>query len=160
MGNKGATLIRFSYENTSFCFANCHLESGFSEDLITKRAQQMDAIFETAFVTQRGTTEGHYSLGSHQVKVLLGDFNYRIFREDTQVRRLITLNDFDELFKYDEFERAKKLCVRIAEFEEGPLTFEPTYKYDHDSDIYDTSSKKRVPAWCDRIFYQSDNNLS
>ena len=76
------------------------------------------------------------------------------------MRRLITLNDFDELMKYDEFERAKKLCVRIAEFEEGPLTFEPTYKYDHDCDIYDTSSKKRVPAWCDRIFYQSDNNLS
>lgn len=28
MGNKGATLIRFYYEDTSFCFINCHLESG------------------------------------------------------------------------------------------------------------------------------------
>jgi endonuclease/exonuclease/phosphatase family metal-dependent hydrolase len=89
MGNKGANLIRFTYHDTSFCFVNCHLESGFSEDLITKRAEQINAIFETAFVTQRGTTESHYSLGSHQVKILLGDFNYRIFRDYSQICRLI-----------------------------------------------------------------------
>lgn len=28
MGNKGSTLIRFFYEDTSFCFMNCHLDSG------------------------------------------------------------------------------------------------------------------------------------
>ena len=52
------------------------------------------------------------------------------------------------------------MCKLLQDFQEGPLTFEPTYKYDHDSDEYDTSSKKRTPAWCDRIFYHSDNNLS
>jgi hypothetical protein len=30
MGNKGANFIRFIYEDTSFCFSNCHLESGYS----------------------------------------------------------------------------------------------------------------------------------
>jgi synaptojanin len=38
MGNKGATLIRFNYEDTTFCFANVHLESGHSKDLIKTRA--------------------------------------------------------------------------------------------------------------------------
>ena len=38
MGNKGATLIRFMYDDSSFCFVNCHLESGLSTDLIKKRA--------------------------------------------------------------------------------------------------------------------------
>jgi len=28
LGNKGATLIRFFLEDTSFCFVNCHLDSG------------------------------------------------------------------------------------------------------------------------------------
>jgi hypothetical protein len=52
------------------------------------------------------------------------------------------------------------LSKRLQNFEEGPLSFEPTYKYNRDSDVYDTSMKRRVPAWCDRIFYQSDNNLA
>ena len=106
MGNKGANLIRFVYEDTSFCFANCHLESGFSEDLIEKRASQIEQIFETAFVSQRGTTENHFSFGSHQVKILLGDFNFRIFHEDAHIRRLIQIYDFDELIKYDEFRKS------------------------------------------------------
>jgi len=27
-GNKGSVAIRFNYEDTSFAFINCHLESG------------------------------------------------------------------------------------------------------------------------------------
>ncbi len=42
----------------------------------------------------------------------------------------------------------------LSKFREGPLNFDPTYKYDDHSDNYDTSQKKRVPAWCDRILYE------
>ena len=38
IGNKGATLIRFNIEDTSFCFINCHLESGHSKEHIIKRS--------------------------------------------------------------------------------------------------------------------------
>jgi hypothetical protein len=40
---------------------------------------------------------------------------------------------------------------------EGPITFRPTYKFDKASAnpfAYDTSDKKRVPAWCDRVFFR------
>jgi hypothetical protein len=33
------------------------------------------------------------------------------------------------------------------------LNFKPTYKYDDNSDVYDTSKKMRVPSWTDRILY-------
>jgi hypothetical protein len=32
-------------------------------------------------------------------------------------------------------------------YEEGPLTFRPTYRYDVGTDDYDTSEKMRIPAW-------------
>ena len=38
---------------------------------------------------------------------------------------------------------------------EGPLHFRPTYKFDKNSDDYDTSAKHRVPAWTDRILYKA-----
>lgn len=32
-------------------------------------------------------------------------------------------------------------------YEEGPLLFRPTYRYDIGTDHYDTSEKYRIPAW-------------
>lgn len=44
-----------------------------------------------------------------------------------------------------------------AQFKEGPLNFKPTFKYDDDCDVYDTSKKLRVPSWTDRILFKSEN---
>lgn len=38
-------------------------------------------------------------------------------------------------------------------YEEGPVLFRPTYKYDLGTDNYDTSEKMRIPAWTGRISY-------
>ena len=44
------------------------------------------------------------------------------------------------------------------EFEEGPLNFRPSYKFDRGTDQYDTSKKRRIPSWTDRILYRSNTN--
>ena len=44
----------------------------------------------------------------------------------------------------------------FAGYQEGPLLFRPTYRYDLGTDTYDTSEKMRIPAWTDRILYRGD----
>lgn len=43
-----------------------------------------------------------------------------------------------------------------ARFSEGELSFRPTFKYDKECDVYDTSKKMRVPSWTDRILFKPD----
>jgi hypothetical protein len=47
----------------------------------------------------------------------------------------------------------------MRDFKEGPLYFDPTYKYNFNTNDYDTSSKLRVPAWSDRIFYEAKESF-
>ncbi len=46
----------------------------------------------------------------------------------------------------------------FKDFREGKIEFAPTYKYDIGTTIYDTSEKKRCPAWTDRILYKPPAN--
>lgn len=55
MGNKGAVLLRFLFEDTSFCFINAHLESGHNFLDYKKRVQQVSEIYQNAFIKERGT---------------------------------------------------------------------------------------------------------
>ena len=72
----------------------------------------------------------------------------------------IHIQDYEELIKWDEFHLSKHESDFLGEFKEGQLIFDPTYKYNLNSSTYDTSSKQRIPAWCDRILYEANSNLS
>jgi hypothetical protein len=55
------------------------------------------------------------------------------------------------LNKIDELNQTNRTFPTF--FSEPPLNFRPTYKLDTNSDEYDTGSKKRIPAWTDRVLY-------
>ena len=42
-------------------------------------------------------------------------------------------------------------------FNESNINFPPTYKFDLNSACYDTSSKKRIPSYTDRILFKSND---
>jgi phosphatidylinositol-bisphosphatase len=61
------------------------------------------------------------------------------------------------LLPHDELHQQMKLRKAFYDgWQEGPINFLPTYKYDVGSvGVFDSSEKKRAPSWCDRILYRS-----
>jgi hypothetical protein len=83
--------------------------------------------------------------------------NYRIDLRREPVVADIQKGDYSRLILHDQLlkEMKNNRGFRLRGFSEGPLDFAPTYKYDRRSNEYDSSEKRRVPAWCDRVLWRS-----
>lgn len=108
------------------------------------------------------------------VCVWLGDLNYRIQGNRAAVDNLLapptelhrTAQDWRGqeahwegmravLLANDQLGRERDAGRAFAGFDEAPIHFRPTYKYDQQSDTYDTSEKCRVPAYTDRVLWRA-----
>ncbi|XP_013858663.1 inositol polyphosphate 5-phosphatase K isoform X2 [Austrofundulus limnaeus] len=148
-GNKGAVSVRFSFYGHMMCFLNCHLAAH-----ITNALQRVDE-FEYILETQDFDIFDTPHVLDHKVVFWFGDLNFRIADHGLHfVRSSINSGRFNLLWSKDQLTMMKKNEPFLQEFEEGPLNFKPTYKFDHKSDTYDTSGKKRKPAWTDRILWR------
>jgi hypothetical protein len=85
--------------------------------------------------------------------------NYRIDHRREAIIQAIKAQELHSLTTHDQLIREIKFnrACRFRGFTEGPLTFIPTYKYDPRTNEFDTSEKRRSPAWCDRILWKSHN---
>ncbi|KAJ7284044.1 inositol polyphosphate phosphatase [Mycena rebaudengoi] len=145
-GNKGAVGVRLDYHDTSFCFLTAHLAAGHSN--VDERNMDYRTIVNGLHF-QKGKT-----IASHDNIIWLADTNYRIDLDNDTVRDLAVSDDFDSLLAGDQLRMAIDSGAAFAGYEEGPLLFRPTYRYDLGTNIYDTSEKMRIPAWTDRILYR------
>ncbi len=152
-------------DDSSLGFVNCHLAAGQSH---TKhRHNDIATILEAPVLpfepdlSRRidrfvGGGDGSLIL-DHEICVLNGDLNYRIdtIGRDTIISA-IKANDLSKLLVQDQLllARRKNPGFRLRAFNEAPINFAPTYKYDPGTDTYDSSDKKRAPAWCDRVLYR------
>jgi len=93
----------------------------------------------------------------HEVVFFHGDLNYRIEGARETVIAQVKAGDYAKLIGHDQLTKEMKMNrgFRLRAFNEGPLNFAPTYKYDRRSTEYDTSEKGRIPAWCDRILWRA-----
>ncbi|KAL3981632.1 hypothetical protein ACH3XW_43860 [Acanthocheilonema viteae] len=145
-GNKGSVAMSLTIYSTTFCFVCSHLAAGQNE-VRDRNEDYMNALRKIKFSQGRGIL-------SHAVIFWLGDFNYRIVLSRSEAEAVIKSGNMVELSRYDQLSQQKALGEIFKDFEEGPLTFAPTYKYDTFTDDYDTSEKCRVPAWTDRILWR------
>lgn len=164
-GNKGAIIVKFILDDTSMCFINCHLAAGQSQ--ANSRHNDIAAIMDSTLLPVErdpsvridsyvGGGDGTMIL-DHEICLLNGDLNYRIdtMSRDTVVAA-VKANNLAKLLDRDQLlvARRRNPAFRLRAFDEMPIQFAPTYKYDVGTDNYDTSEKKRSPAWCDRLLHR------
>ncbi|KAL4647559.1 hypothetical protein GN956_G8698, partial [Arapaima gigas] len=148
-GNKGAVSTRLSFYGLSLCFLNCHLAAHM--EYASERVDEFKYILDAQSFSMENTPR----VLDHRLVFWFGDLNFRIADHDLNfTHTAINNKEFHQLWPKDQLTLMKKKEEFLQEFEEGPLNFRPTYKYDLFSDSYDTSSKKRKPAWTDRILWR------
>uniref|UniRef100_A0A667ZFN2 Inositol polyphosphate-5-phosphatase Jb n=1 Tax=Myripristis murdjan TaxID=586833 RepID=A0A667ZFN2_9TELE len=148
-GNKGGVSARMSVFGHTICFLNCHLPAHMENS--DQRMEDFESIL------QQQQFEGQSATGvlDHDVVFWFGDLNFRIDDLEMQVvKSAIDNNKFSMLWEKDQLNMAKDSETVLEGFLEGPLKFAPTYKFDVGTNTYDTSGKKRKPAWTDRILWR------
>lgn len=105
-----------------------------------------------------------YNFMKHDIKIFFGDMNFRINLPYSSVISSIdsmTHDNYDKklniLLNHDQLNTSKLDDEWLMWFKEMPINFLPTYKYDKQSNEYDTSKKQRVPSWTDRILWYNDD---
>ncbi|KAL3268546.1 hypothetical protein HHI36_007653 [Cryptolaemus montrouzieri] len=148
MGNKGGVAIRLELHNTSLCFVNSHLAAHVEE--FERRNQDYKDINARINFRKYPT-----AIKDHDQVYWLGDLNYRITELTTsQVKTLLIRNEMAALLRADQLNQQKERGNVLLDYNEADITFPPTYKYDLNSDTFDTSEKARPPAWTDRILFR------
>lgn len=145
-GNKGGVGIRLRLFSSSLCFVCSHFAAG--QHQIAERNSDFKEIGKRMF-----SSIGK-SLSTHDYVFWCGDFNYRIDLDIDVVKQLVTEENWDMLLNYDQLTLQKKEGHAFSKYIEGTINFAPTYKYDINSDDYDTSEKSRIPAWTDRVLFR------
>lgn len=168
-GNKGAIIVRMVLDDSSICMVNCHLAAGQTQTMHRNNdiAEILESSTLPSYPLNSSETAEHSDVfasggdGSmvmdHEICILNGDLNYRIdtMGRDSVIKH-IQQGNLARLLERDQLllSRRKNPGFRLRAFQENTIKFAPTYKYNVHTDEYDTSEKRRSPAWCDRILYR------
>ncbi|KXS19864.1 DNase I-like protein [Gonapodya prolifera JEL478] len=185
-GNKGAIAVRLLFEDTSLAFCNAHL-AAHAENTPARLKNVVSIVRDSEFPLPGGRGNGQDTGGiaisfigggdgkalmDHENVFFFGDLNFRISPDMAvpgdpyifsreRCEELIRNENWGALLARDQLDRERRQAPTIESplrfFDEGELNFAPTFKYDVGSDVYDTSEKRRMPSWCDRILFRGSH---
>ena len=190
LGNKGGVCIRMTVFDSSICFVCTHLAA--HREKVKERNADYKKIYEAILFSSSDsfnapprtdyedfaasdlvtrpkygaekTVDTDLFIKDHDFIFWFGDLNYRINEDLTtdQVFQLCAEKNWKTLQEKDQLniERAKKNVFH--HFHEGITNFQPTYKYEPGTDVFDQrpGKKVRAPAYCDRILWKINDNTS
>nr|ACH87585.1 hypothetical protein [Dunaliella viridis] len=135
--------------------------TGFSED-DPWALEGADAVQQIAPLSAGNSAESHGpGLRDADAVIWVGDFNYRLAASYEWAVSQAEAGAYSELLAVDQLRYEMSRGTIFHGMSEGPLLFPPTYKFDKGVPgtemrplPYDSSDKKRVPAWTDRVFWR------
>lgn len=142
LANKAALYFRFILgSQTSICVISCHL-APHDQNWEQRNTQWHEILAD---------------LEPTDYVVFMGDLNYRISLDYDSVIANVKEKKLSELLNKDQLSITRKSDSIIGKFNEPEIKFYPTFKFDKHSDIYDTSPKRRIPSWTDRILIRTSS---
>ncbi|XP_077263463.1 inositol-3-phosphate synthase isoform X3 [Temnothorax americanus] len=155
---KGAVAIALMIFGTSFLFVTAHLTA--HQDKVKERVNDIKRIVRNLDLPKELPTR-HKSKDVTQnfdCVFWCGDLNFRLAQPREEVIQWITNTCFPQEspinMHKDQLKNILNEGAVLRGFEEAPIIFPPTYKYDPGTQNFDSSSKQRTPAYTDRILFK------
>ncbi|KAG2176616.1 hypothetical protein INT44_007280, partial [Umbelopsis vinacea] len=180
-GNKGCVSVRFRLFDSYVCALGSHLAAFMNQTekrnldyaeickrIVFPNAPDEETAYATSLWNDGGDEGVQFIENSNVVRnwnmqnsifhsdhlIWVGDLNYRINLTEAEVKAALQRRDLKLLSEYDQLNIERGSGRTFHVFDEGEIDFLPTYKYDAGTNRYDTSEKRRAPAWTDRVLWR------
>lgn len=156
ISNRGAIVVKFFIDDTSFAIINCHLEGGSKN--FNSRIVDINEVHSKCFQSEGVGKKKEEKIENLDFKFLIGDMNFSINLPDQDIRQFIEayennlkmkkLTSANDILKYllshDEFLVSKNFSEYLMKYQEASINFMPTAKFEPFSTLYNSSF---LPSW-------------
>ncbi|KAL3910997.1 MAG: hypothetical protein SGILL_007459, partial [Bacillariaceae sp.] len=161
---KRSKLIRMMFVTAHMA---AHVKNADARDADFWRiSSELEEAAPESFLPRKKTDSynGSFLFDSVDRVFFCGDLNYRVDlpRELTEYSVLYgneRENNPFSLLRHDQLIHSMAEGRAFSDFAEGKIKFAPTFKFDKETDAYDTSHKQRIPAWTDRIVFRPSSGV-
>ncbi|SCU78909.1 LANO_0A04434g1_1 [Lachancea nothofagi CBS 11611] len=150
---KGATAVKLTLqapdsENfSSFVFVTAHLAANEGEEHLLRRENDYHAV-TNALEQELGPFAANHVF-------ICGDLNFRSGRWATGETDFSNTDYLREAVRqHDELSTSKGSGRIFKNFQEAPISFAPTYKFQLTTPK-ESYNPSRIPSWCDRVLFQN-----
>ncbi|XP_006623126.1 inositol polyphosphate 5-phosphatase E isoform X2 [Apis dorsata] len=160
---KGAVAIALMLFGTSFLFVTAHLTA--HQDKVKERVNDIKRIVRNLDLPKDLPTRHKSKDVTQNFDCIFwcGDLNFRLAQPREEVIQWVTDTCFPQQLPVnlhkDQLQTILNEGAVLRGFEEAPITFPPTYKYDPGTQNFDSSSKQRTPAYTDRILFKGKGHI-
>ncbi|KAF5285523.1 hypothetical protein FQR65_LT13221 [Abscondita terminalis] len=162
---KGAVASCFMLFGTSFLFVTAHLTA--HQEKVKERVSDITKIVNSLDLPRSLPVKNKNKDVTQNFDYVFwcGDLNFRLATPRNKVLEWLSNTSFPLPPHLPHgYMHHDQLCSVLSDgaafkgFLEANITFPPTYKYDPGTQVFDTSSKQRTPAYTDRILYKQKAN--